>query len=249
MSTVEYMQTMATSSKPRSEDTNLEITRLPELTFWRKLFRRMVCSFLRLLVGLCLRVEVIGLENMPRQGPLLIVSNHLGDADVLVGLAHTWLPVDLIAKSELYYYPVLGKLMQAYGVIWIHRGQPDRRALRAVLDGLEAGRVFGIAPEGRESLTGSLEEGTGGAAYLAVKSKAPIFPVTFTGTENRRVFENLKRFKRTRVTLTMGPVFQLKEYPQRREAIEQGTSQIMNVLASQLPPEYRGVYDSDISPG
>lgn len=249
MSTVECMQTMATPSKPRSEEISPEITRLPALTFWRKVFRRLVLIFLRLLVGLCLRVEVIGRENMPRQGPLLIVSNHLGDADVLVGLAHTWLPVDIIAKAELYHYPVLGKLMDAYGVIWIHRGQPDRRALRSVLDGLAAGRVFGIAPEGRESLTGSLEEGTGGAAYLAVKSKAPIFPVTFTGTENRRVFENLKRFKRTRVTLTMGPVFHLEEYPQRREAIEQGTSQIMNALASQLPPEYRGVYDSGNSPG
>jgi len=249
MSTVECMQTMATPSKPRSEDNNPEITRLPALPPWRKMFRRVMRVFLGLLVKVCLRVQVIGRENMPGQGPLLIVSNHLGDADTLVGLAHTRLPVDIVAKSELYYYPVLGKIMEAYGLIWIHRGQPDRRALRAILDGLEAGRIIGIAPEGRESLTGGLEEGTGGAAYLAVKSKAPIFPVTFTGTENWRVFGNLKRFKRTPVTLTMGPVFHLEEYPQRREAIEQGTLQIMRVLASQLPPEYRGVYDSGISPG
>lgn len=249
MNTVECMQIMATPSKPRSEEINPEITRLPVLTLRRRLFRRLVRVLLRLLVRVCLRVQVVGRENMPMQGPLLIVSNHLGDADALVGMAHTWLPVDIVAKSDLYYYPVLGKILEAYGVIWIHRGQPDRRALRAILDGLEAGRVFGIAPEGRESVTGGLEEGTGGAAYLAVKSKAPLFPVTFTGTENWRVLGNLKRFKRTPVTLTMGPVFHLEEYPQRREAIEQGTVQIMNVLASQLPPEYRGVYNSVISPG
>jgi 1-acyl-sn-glycerol-3-phosphate acyltransferase len=249
MNTVEYMQIMATPSKPRSEEINPEITRLPVLTPWRKLFRRVMGVFLRVLVGICVRVKVTGRENMPAQGPLLIVSNHLGDADVLVGLAHTRLPVEIVVKSEFYHYPFLGAILEAYGVIWIHRGQPDRRALRAILDGLEAGRVFGIAPEGRESVTGGLEEGTGGAAYLAVRSKAPLFPVTFTGTENWRVLGNLKRFKRTPVTLTMGPVFHLEEYPQRREAVEQGTEQIMNVLASQLPPEYRGVYNSVISPG
>lgn len=240
---------MATSSKPRSENIDPEITRLPVLTPWRKLYRRAMGVFLRVLVGICVRVQVTGRENMPAQGPLLIVSNHLGDADVLVGLAHTRLPVEIVVKSEFHQYPVLGAILEAYGVIWIHRGQPDRRALRAILDGLDDGRVFGIAPEGRESLTGSLEEGTGGAAYLAVKSKAPIFPVTFTGTENWRVFKNLKRFKRTPVTLTMGPVFYLDEYPERRQAIEQGTIQIMRALADQLPPEYRGVYNSETSPG
>lgn len=249
MSTVEFMQTMATPSKPRSEEINPEITRLPELTLWRRLFRRWMCFLLRLLVRLCLQVRVIGRENMPRQGPLLVVSNHLGDTDALVGLANTSLPVDIVAKSELYQYPILGKILDAYGVIWIHRGQPDRRALRAILNGLAAGRVIGIAPEGRESLTGGLEEGTGGAAYLAVKSKAPIFPVTFTGTENQRVFGNLRRLKRTPVTITMGPVFHLQEYSDRHEAIEQGTLQIMRVLASQLPAEYRGVYNSNIPPG
>jgi 1-acyl-sn-glycerol-3-phosphate acyltransferase len=240
---------MATTSKPRSEEINPEITRLPVLTFWRIIFRRLLYAFLKLLVGICLRVEVSGRENMPRQGPLLVVSNHLGDADALVGLAHTSLLVEIVVKSELYYHPLLGAILKAYGVIWIHRGQPDRRALRAILEGLDAGRVIGIAPEGRESLTGSLEEGTGGAAYLAVKSKAPIFPVTFTGTENWRVFGNLKRFKRTPVTLTMGPVFYLDEYPQRRQALEQGTIKIMRALADQLPPEYRGIYGSETDSG
>lgn len=245
MSTVECMQIMATIPKPRSEDIHPEITQLPELTIWRRLFRFVMRLFLKLLVGICLRVQVTGHENMPKQGPLLIVSNHLGDADVLVGLAHTNLSVEIVVKSEFYTFPVFNKILQAYGVIWIHRGQPDRRALRVILAGLEAGRVVGLAPEGRESLTGGLEEGTGGAAYIAVKSKAPIFPVTFTGTENWRVFGNLKRLRRTSVTLTMGPVFHLEEHPQRREAIEQGTVQIMQTLANQLPAEYRGVYKSD----
>jgi 1-acyl-sn-glycerol-3-phosphate acyltransferase len=150
--------------------------------------------------------------------------------------------VETLAKAELYDYPLVGRLMDAFGVIWLHRGQPDRRALRAALDGLRQGRMVAISPEGRESVTGALEEGTGGAAYLAIKSGAPVLPVTFTGTENSRIYGNLKHLRRTEVTITIGPLFQLEDLPDRHQAIEAGTHRIMRTLASQLPSGYRGVY-------
>jgi 1-acyl-sn-glycerol-3-phosphate acyltransferase len=134
--------------------------------------------------------------------------------------------------------------MDAYGVIWVHRGQPDRRALRAALQGLGQGRLVTIAPEGRESLSGALEEGTRGAAYLALKAGVPVIPVTLTGTENWRVYGNLKRFRRTEMSVTVGQPFYLDVPGNQRQAQEQGTLQIMRKLAEQLPEEYRGVYRS-----
>ena len=74
-----------------------------------------------------------------------------------------------LTKIELYEIPLLGKVLDLYGVIWVRRGQPDRRALRAVMEAMDDKRMVAIAPEGRESLTGALEEGTGGAAYLALR--------------------------------------------------------------------------------
>ncbi len=240
---------MSTASKPRSEAILPEITRLPERSLGRRILRGLLRIVLKLVVWLFTSTEVSGLENTPQDGPLLMVSNHLGDADAIVGLAFTPRPVEVIAKSELYHIPMFGKLVDAYGVIWVHRGQPDRRALRVTLDALKQGRAVAIAPEGRESLTGGLEEGTGGAAYIAYKSKAPILPVTMTGTENRRLLENIKRFKRTRVTMTIGPPFYLDDYPDRREAVSQGTLQIMQALARQLPPQYQGVFKEGDAPG
>jgi len=187
-------------------------------------------------------MDVRGLENIPSKGPVLIVVNHLGDADAVVALAKLPMTIEAFVKSELYDYPILGWVMRLYGVIWLHRGTPDRRALRIALQMLNEGRFFGIAPEGRESLSGSLEEGTEGAAVLALKSGAPILPVTFTGTENSRVYGNLKRLRRTSVTLTVGKPFHLEEMSSRREALHKGTEQIMHVIASQLPVEYQGVY-------
>jgi 1-acyl-sn-glycerol-3-phosphate acyltransferase len=99
-----------------------------------------------------------------------------------------------------------------------------------------------LAPEGRQSLIGGLEEGNAGAAFLALKSGAPIVPVAMTGTENSSVFGHLKRWKRAPVTLVVGKPFSLQEYPDRRQTIRAGTRQIMQSLASLLPESYRGNY-------
>lgn len=237
-------ETLLPPPKPRAEVLRPQLAGLPGLPWWRHFLRWIVARIARVMIWLFTRTQVQGLERFPRQGPGLIVANHLGDADFVAGLAYSPSPAEVMAKAELHDYPILGWFMKLYGVIWVHRGQPDRAALKAALQGLAEGRFVAIAPEGRESITGSLEEGTGGAAYLALKAGTPIIPVTFTGTENERVYTNLKRFRRTGMSLTVGYPFHLEQLSDRREAIAQGTDTIMRTLAQQLPPEYRGVYQT-----
>jgi hypothetical protein len=73
---------------------------------------------------------------------------------------------------------------------------------------------------------------------------ALLLPVTFTGTENRRIIDNLKHLRRTAVTVTIGKPFRLETTGDRRKDIAQGTLTIMHTLARQLPSEYRGVYQT-----
>ena len=101
-----------------------------------------------------------------------------------------------------------------------------------------------IAPEGRQSVIGGLEEGTEGAAFLALKSGAPIVPVGMTGTENSNIYSHLKNWERARVTLAVGNPFYLKQGSNRQETIQKGTEQIMQAIAHLLPEEYRGKYKS-----
>jgi 1-acyl-sn-glycerol-3-phosphate acyltransferase len=200
---------------------------------------RLVC---RLLVFTCTRANLVGMENFPRTGPALVVTNHLGDADLVLMVACLPILGEILAKIEAYDLPVIGALMDAYGMIWVHRGQPDRKALRLALEALQGGRFVGVAPEGRESLTGGLEPATSGAAFLALHADVPLVPVTVTGTENRRLLPNLRRLRRTPVTVRVGKPFALAQVADRRTALREGTRLIMETLARQLPPELRGAY-------
>lgn len=236
------MPTSNQTPKPVSKDYRPWIIHLPRRTWVRRLVRCFYQIVCRLALKLLARVQVQGIENFPTRGPALIVTNHLGDADIPLGLACLPVQPEVLAKTELHHFPLLGWAMQAYGAIWLHRGRPDRKALRIALLALTEGRFLAIAPEGQESLSGALEAGTGGAAYLATKSKVPIVPVTFTGTENWRVIQDLLHLRRPNFSLTIGSPFHIPTLADTRQTIRQGTETIMRRLACQLPPQYQGVY-------
>ena len=223
-----------------------DLIRLPRLTPARRLLRRLLSLLARTLLRLLTKTKISGLEHFPRQGPALMVVNHLGDLDVICALAFLpgAVPIEALGKIDLYFeYPLPGRIMDAYGLIWLHRGQPDRKALRCALQALAEGRIVGLSPEGHESLSGGLEAGTAGAAFLALHSRAPLVPVTFTGTANETVYGALRRWQRPSVSMTVGPPFHLPAgLSPRKEGLEQATQLIMQALAAQLPPEYRGIY-------
>jgi 1-acyl-sn-glycerol-3-phosphate acyltransferase len=233
-------------SAPPKPVTNIwrpELTRLPRLHWRRRLFRNFARLVARTLIRLLTQATILGLERFPsKKGPALVVINHLGDADAALLLAALPVAPDGLGKVELHDFPVLGKLMDWYGVIWLHRGQPDRRALRCALAALAEGRILAIAPEGRYSLVQGLEEGSAGAAFLALKANVPILPIAITGTQNERIYSSLRRLRRPQVTLNVGEPFRLMRIADRSDGMRAATRQIMQALARLLPAEYRGAY-------
>ena len=107
--------------------------------------------------------------------------------------------------------------------------------------------MVALAPEGRQAVEGGLEEGTEGAAFLAMKSGAPIVPVAMTGTENEHIYGSLKQWKRARVTLSVGKPFFIREQADRQKMMRDGTHQIMEALAGLLPESYRGIYKESVA--
>jgi 1-acyl-sn-glycerol-3-phosphate acyltransferase len=227
--------------KPVTDWWRPDLSNLPRLTLARRSFRLFARGVAKLLAFVVMRVTVSGLENFPKHGPALIIINHLGDADALLVSACLPYSIDGMGKVENDEHWLVGPTFRAYGVIGVHRGKPDRKALRSALDGLAEGRMIALAPEGRQSLTGGLEEGTEGAAFLAMKSGALIVPVAMTGTENKYIY-NRKWWRRARVTLSVGKPFKLEKQADRQKMLREGTNQIMEALASLLPESYQGNY-------
>ena len=197
----------------------------------------------RVIARLLVRLTVRGVENVPRRGAVLLTMNHLGGADPVLVIGFAPRPLVVAGKSEILGWPVINWVVRAYGMIPVNRGEPDRATLKVLLRVLANGEALLIAPEGRESLTGQLEEGKSGPAFLAQHAQAPVLPVAITGTAWKQVLPAWRRGRRPCVTLTFGQPYTLATGLKRREAIEA----IMRRLAAALPREYQGVYAEDTS--
>ena len=192
------------------------------------------------------RLEVAG--ELPRQGPLIVVANHLSNAEPpwVVG----WLTpllgrqMHILAKEALFVGPV-GSLLRSQGVTPVRAGGSDMEAYRAARAVLERGDVLCIFPEGTRSRTGELGEARPGVAMLAIRLGVPILPVGISGSE--RFLPPGGRLPRlgTHIRLRVGRPFRLQaaDGVSRRQAVQAGAVEIMRRLAGLVAPANRGPYD------
>jgi 1-acyl-sn-glycerol-3-phosphate acyltransferase len=189
------------------------------------------------------RVHDAELEKIPKQGPLIIVANHVNSLDVPLMITHL-LPRPLIglAKIETWDNPIFNLLFTMWKAIPIRRGEADLLAFRQAKDVLEKGQILVIAPEGTRSNNGRLQQGKPGLAMLAAMSKAPIMPLAMFGGE--KLGKNILRLARTDFFIRVGDIYELTEdFDIRDKSVRQQiTDEVMRKIADLLPGDYRGVY-------
>lgn len=207
----------------------------------QKIFR----IFVQFVLFIIARVEIHGYENLPQAGGYILASNHLGRLDSAM-LYYALDREDLIMPVAEKYkdHWLFGPLVIALGGFFINRFDADVHAIREVLKRLKNGGVFVIAPEGTRSKTEALQEARPGVAYFASKTGLPVIPIALTGTEDRRVVENLKHFRRSTITIHAGPAFTLPALKgaDKDVALKAAADEIMCQIGAMLPEKYRGFY-------
>jgi len=201
--------------------------------------------FAKLVMGLMLliwtRKQVVGLENVPKRGPVILASNHVSMLDPALLPVLVPRRIVYMGKAELWKTPIIGPLYGLVGFIPVRRFEADLGALRKAEKALRQNQVLGMFPEGTRSGRPGLGKGQPGTAIIALRTGAPVVPAAVIGTGGvtlPRLF-----FRLTRVRVVFGKAFELpKGRRLTAELVEQCTERIMKEIAALLPEEYRGVY-------
>lgn len=189
------------------------------------------------------RMNIEGEAYVPPRGPVILACNHLAFTDPPLLVAAIPRPLHFLGKKELFANPLSRFIMRGFHVLPYDRTSGGADAMRTLLEALGRDQVVALFPEGSRSKDHSLQEAQLGIVYLALKSQAPILPVGVTGTQNLRGWH--MPMPMCRLSANIGPPFTLPVVEGRppRPVMEGMLRMIMERVALQLPPEFRGVYD------
>lgn len=143
--------------------------------------------FLRFGLKLChIKQIVSGHENVPKEGPVIIISNHQSHLDIVILMANITKKFAFIAKKELLRIPLLGQDLKNQGHIMIDRknARSARQQLDVVKQGITNGKSVLFFPEGTRSLDGHIHDFKRGAFQIALETQTPILPCGINGTIN-----------------------------------------------------------------
>jgi 1-acyl-sn-glycerol-3-phosphate acyltransferase len=198
----------------------------------------------KVVFGVCTGEEVRGLENVPREGPLLIVANHLSYLEPPLIATAISRRITFLAGHELYEIDWLSRVLRTLGALPVRRGGArDLDAIRAAVELLKRGEAVGIFPEGGISERPSLIRAKPGISLLAHRTGAPILPIGISGTERLSSVRPFltARLGRPRVRVTIGKPF-LPNFGPGRPDHQAVADEVMEQIAALLPEGYRGEY-------
>ncbi len=197
--------------------------------------------------ALLTRLEILGEENLPEKGPLLVAGNHFSFIDPVAVVRMAPWPVEFVGGAVTPHAPLWTRIIPfLWGYHKLYRGTGSRDALRAAEGILKRDGILSIFPEGGNWAT-VLRPARPGVAFLATRTGARVLPVGFYGFT--KVFPSLGHGRRANVTIHIGkpcgPFAAGGSGREHREQLDEIGHEIMRRIAELLPQKLRGYYSSD----
>ena len=168
----------------------------------------------------CHQIEVVGLENIPKDEPLIFCGNHRSTMDPPLMVATAKRDLKFLAKKELYKNKFLAFLGWVFDGIPVNRDEKDVNAIKTSLKWLKKGECIALFPEGTRNGLAKGEKVKDGAAFFATRSGAKVLPCGIKGgTKECR-----------KMTITYGKPLDYSEYKgsKDKEVLENITKDIMD---------------------
>ncbi len=196
--------------------------------------QRVAVWLLTYLFRFVMKLEVVGLENIPDKGAVIVASNHVTNFDVIPMQLSIPRPIFFMGKAELFESLLLDWLFRHLGAFPVYRGEKDAWALRHAQKVLNHGQVLGMFPEGTRSRGRGLGVAKTGTAKLAIDANCPIIPMAISGSDG--FFQHFPRRASVKIVF-LSPIV-----PKPGETPLAITDRLMFAMAGALSEGMRGVY-------
>jgi len=213
--------------------------------YWVQYISAYIVFFLGLFVG---KIRVRGRRNIPKEGPIVLASNHFAyfDPFLLVYAIHR--PIDFIMQKELGIEPHFLFAPMIYGAILTDRNKVGPSIVKQSLNAIKNGKILGVFPEG--GITSPvLTQAKPGAVYLASVANATVLPVSVHGARN--AWDNIFRGVRSRIHINIGKPFGPFEIKgpkeEKSKKLDTVSRELMCRIAALLPGEKHGEFSGDPS--
>jgi 1-acyl-sn-glycerol-3-phosphate acyltransferase len=184
------------------------------------------------------RVEIRGKENVPRAGAYVIAPVHRSNIDTLLSGCLTHRRIRFMGKDSLWKYRWSGALFGSLGAFPVHRGTPDREALRRCEDAVRGGEPVVLFPEGTRQSGPTVHPLFAGAAFVAARAGVPILPVGIGGSE-WAMRKGSKFVAPVKVVIVVGQVI----VPPERAAGSRVSRRVVSELTTTLAEELQTLFD------
>jgi 1-acyl-sn-glycerol-3-phosphate acyltransferase len=186
---------------------------------WTYTLGRIVLTLPTLLIY---RVRKIGLENVPKEGALILAPNHFSQMDHFFVGVYLWRKIRFMAKSQMFGPPVLTYIYKHGGVFPVRRGHHDEEAIITANEILRQEEMLLVYAEGGRSRSDQLGKPKPGIGRIALESGAPVVPVAIYGSARVRGWKRL-RFPRVTVEFGEPLSFPVESAPGHERQLEAAT--------------------------